>query len=134
VLGRLVLGTGDRSEALVGYFTKYGDGGVDLLPLGGLYKTQVRALGQFLGIAKNVLEKQSSPRLWLGHDAEEELGFAYETLDLILYGLFDLRMPPRVCARAVGTDAAKVERVIAMHRQTAHKRKVPPVGPVVVRG
>jgi len=80
----LVVGTGDKSELMLGYFTKYGDGGADLLPIGGLYKTEVRALGAHLGLPKSILEKPSSPALWKGQTAEGELGFTYEIADRIL--------------------------------------------------
>ena len=80
---RLVMGTGDRSELLLGYFTKYGDGGVDILPIADLYKTEVRRLGEALGINRRIIAKRSSPRLWPGHIAESEIGMSYETIDQI---------------------------------------------------
>ena len=70
LMNRLVVGTGDRSELLLGYFTKYGDGGVDILPIADLYKTEVRRLGEVLGINRRIVAKRSSPRLWPGHVAE----------------------------------------------------------------
>jgi NAD+ synthase len=80
----LVVGTGDKSEFLLGYFTKYGDGGADLFPTGGIYKTDVRLLASHLGIPGEIISKPSSPALWAGHTAEGELGFSYETADGIL--------------------------------------------------
>ncbi len=123
----LVLGTSDRSEILIGYFTKYGDGAVDLLPLGALYKTQVRRLALELGIPENIAYKPSSPRLWPGHEAEEELGMSYEEIDLILYSLFDLGLDPGDVSRETGLSIDKVYRVLDMHRRSRHKRSLPPI-------
>jgi len=69
----LVAGTGDRSEDLIGYFTKYGDGGVDFLPIAHLYKSQVRSLAKYVGISPEIVEKPSSPNLWEGHKATDEI-------------------------------------------------------------
>lgn len=123
----LVLGTGDRSELLIGYYTKYGDGAVDILPLGSLYKTQVRALAKFLGVPQNIVTKPSSPRLWPGHLAEEELGMKYEEIDLILYSLFDLGLSPNDTAKYTGVSLDKVYKVIKMHINSRHKRRLPPI-------
>ncbi len=123
----LVAGTGDRSEILIGYFTKYGDGGVDFLPIGDLYKTQVRWLGGWLGAPERIVSKPSSPQLWRGHRAEEELGIPYERIDLILHAIFDLRMGHDEVRRMFGAD---VDRVLEMHARTAHKRTMPPVARV----
>lgn len=83
----LVAGTGNRSELMLGYFTRYGDGGVDFLPIGGLYKTEVRKLAEELGIPKEIIKKKSSPGLWKGQTAEGELGIRYEKIDKILKGI-----------------------------------------------
>jgi len=85
--GGLVVGTGNRSEILLGYFTKHGDGGADLLPLGGLYKTEVRSLAAKLGIPRQIIRKPPSPALWAGQTAEGELGFTYDEADAILKGI-----------------------------------------------
>ena len=123
----LVLGSGDRSEILIGYYTKYGDGAVDLLPIGCLYKTQVRHLAIHLGIPPKIAHKPSSPRLWPGQMAEEELGLSYTEIDLILYGLFDKGLKPDEVAEATGIELDKVYRVIEMHKKTRHKRALPPI-------
>lgn len=125
-LRRAVLGTGDRSEILLGYFTKYGDGAVDLLPIGGLYKTQVREMARRLGFPK-VAAKESSPRLWPGHTAREELGARYEELDPVLYAIFDLGMPLEEAREAFGRLA---DLVVSRYAASAHKRATPPIGPV----
>ncbi|MCX8194786.1 MAG: NAD+ synthase [Candidatus Micrarchaeota archaeon] len=80
----LVVGTGDKSELMLGYFTKYGDGAADLFPLGGLYKTEVRALARMIGVPKGILQKPPSPALWKGQTAEGELGFSYQEADGVL--------------------------------------------------
>jgi len=80
----LVVGTGDKSEFMLGYFTKYGDGGADLFPIGGLYKTQVQTLAHHIGVPDKIADKPPSPALWAGQTAEKELGFSYEIADAIL--------------------------------------------------
>ena len=72
------------------HFTKYGDGGCDLLPIGDLYKTQVRYLAKYLNIPSRIISKPSSPRLWKDQLAEDEIGFTYEYIDPILHLLVDL--------------------------------------------
>lgn len=80
----LVVGTGNRSELTIGYFTKYGDGGVDLLPIGNLVKTQVKQLAKYLGVPQRIIEKRPSAGLWAGQDDEKEIGVTYEELDICL--------------------------------------------------
>ena len=123
---RVVAGTGDRSEILVGYFTKYGDGGVDILPIGNLYKTQVRELSREIGVPRRIIEKPSSPDLWKGQTAEGELGMSYEELDRILYNVVDR-------GDASGCDKDKVAYVNRLIRRSAHKCAMPPVAEVVYR-
>ncbi|BES82095.1 NAD+ synthase [Pyrodictium abyssi] len=124
--GLLVAGTGDRSEILIGYFTKYGDGAVDFLPIGSLYKSQVRRLALYLGVPESIALKPSSPRLWPGHLAEDELGMKYDEVDLALYALFDLGLSVDEAAEATGLPREKIEKVLEMHRASEHKRKMPP--------
>jgi len=123
----LVIGSGDKSEILIGYFTKYGDGGVDLLPIGDLYKTQVRQLAIGLGVPKKIAYKPSSPRLWPGHMAEDELGLSYEEIDIILYAYHDLGLSEDEIVQRCNISADKVKRVISMVRNSEHKRKMPPI-------
>ncbi len=122
----IVLGTSNKSELLVGYFTKYGDGGSDLLPLGDLYKSQVRSLGEYLGLPEEILAKPPSAGLWQGQTDEEDLGVAYDTLDSVLLG-FELLLSPQRIAERAGTDLATVERIDEMRRTTEHKRNMPRV-------
>lgn len=121
----LVLGTGDRSELLIGYFTKYGDGAADLLPIAALYKLQVRELAKHLGISSKIIDKKSSPRLWKDHTAEEELGLSYEDIDSILYCLFDLKMKREKVNKLF--DKEKVEKVLKLHRNANHKHSMPKI-------
>ena len=86
-LNRIVCGSSDKSETMMGYFTKWGDVAADISPIMDLYKTQVRKLAEHLGIPKELATKPSTPALWPEQFAETELGIKYETLDLILYGL-----------------------------------------------
>jgi NAD+ synthase len=83
-MNRLVLGTSDKSEIILGFFTKYGDGAADILPIADLYKTEVRELAKFLGIPENIIRKPSSPALWNGQTAENEIGYSYEHIDSML--------------------------------------------------
>lgn len=85
-LNYLVVGTGNKTELMVGYFTKYGDGGADILPLGNLLKNQVRELAEYLRIPKKIISKPPSAGLWKGQTDEEEIGVSYEQLDKYLNG------------------------------------------------
>ena len=123
----IVIGTSDRSELLIGYYTKYGDGGADLLPIGALYKTQVRRLALKLGIPENIAFKPSSPGLWPHHLAEEELGLRYEDIDLVLYSVFDLGVEPDKVPSYTGIPYSVVEKVLMLHRRSRHKRVFPPI-------
>ncbi|RJS83999.1 NAD+ synthase [Candidatus Bathyarchaeota archaeon] len=122
----LVVGTGDRSESLIGYFTKYGDGGVDFLPICHLYKTQVRELAEYLGVPKKMAYKPSSPQLYPGHKATDEIPIDYDKLDLILVGLFDLGMKPEEIAEEVNVSKDIIMDVLHRYKSTMHKRTYPP--------
>jgi NAD+ synthase len=128
----LVLGTGDRSEILIGYFTKYGDGATDILPLGDLYKTQVRELARFLKISRSIVEKPSSPRLWIGHTAKDELGLDYDVIDMILHGYFDLKLSKEKIAQELDVQPSKVKLLLERSKLSEHKRKLPPL--IIARG
>lgn len=123
----LVAGTGDKSEDMIGYFTKYGDGGVDLLPIAHLYKTQVRALGAWLDLPARIVQKPSSPQLWSGHLATDEIPIDYNKLDLVLYGLFEAKLTPEDVAKETGVAKEIIEKVKAKHKVSEHKRNYPPM-------
>lgn len=116
-LNYLVAGTGNRSEITLGYYTKYGDGGVDLLPIGGLVKSEVRALARDLGVPAPVIDKAPSAGLWLGQTDEIEMGFSYDALERYL----------AEGSSAVTPDVA--ERIERLTQASSHKRALPPVGP-----
>lgn len=122
----LVVGTGDRSEALIGYFTKYGDGAADFFPIRHLYKTQVRELARYLGVPEKIAYKPSSPQLYPGHRAIDEIPLDYDKLDLVLAGLFDCGMMPSEVSQATGIPLKIVMEVQRRHKETEHKRASPP--------
>jgi NAD+ synthase len=117
--GCLVAGTGNKSELLVGYFTKYGDGGVDVEPLGALYKWQVRELAQVLGVPQSIIDRPPSAGLWAGQTDEDEMGITYETLDRVLAAL--------EAGQTQGIEKAVLDKVRAMIKSSEHKRAMPPV-------
>ncbi len=125
-LDAIVVGTGDKSELLIGYFTKYGDGGVDILPIGDIYKTQLRELAIRLGIPKEIAYKPSSPELWKGHKAEEELGLTYDRIDGILYLFHDLNKK-REEILEYGFQEWEVDLVLERYYKSIHKRSMPPI-------
>ena len=109
--------------------TKYGDGGVDVLPIGHLYKTQVRQLARFLKIPPKIIEKTPSAGLWPGQTDEEELGISYEELDRILHCLHDRRMSINQTVKALKTRKKIVQHVWDLMRASEHKRRLPPMPP-----
>ncbi len=129
---RIVMGTGNKSELACGYFTKMGDGGADFLPIGDLYKTQVREMAAFLGVPKRILEKIPTAGLWPGQTDEGELGIKYGDLDRILLGI-EIHLTPEEIAERAGVDLATVRRVDELVRRNAHKRKTPLIPKVGVR-
>jgi NAD+ synthase len=124
MMGRVVMGTGNKSEILVGYFTKFGDGGVDFSPIGDLYKTEVRELARTVGIPGNIIDKVPSAGLWQGQTDEGELGISYERLDQILLG-FEMLMNNDEISRRTGIDVEMVEEIWNKHLASVHKRKTP---------
>ncbi|MFH0749104.1 MAG: NAD+ synthase [Candidatus Bathyarchaeota archaeon] len=123
----LVVGTGDRSEALIGFFTKYGDGGADLFPIMHLYKTQVRELAQYLGVPEKISQKPSSPQLYPGHKATDEIPLDYDKLDPILIGLFDRKFDVRTVSNRTNVSLELVNEVLHRFDISKHKRDFPPL-------
>jgi len=112
-LNYMVVGSSNRDELSIGYFTKYGDGGVDIQPLGNLLKGQVRELAQFLGVPRPIINKPPSAGLWEGQTDEEELGLGYDELDRYL-----------ASGEASGALKKRIESMIVASR---HKRQPPPL-------
>jgi NAD+ synthase len=115
----LVLGSGNKTELAVGYFTKWGDGGVDLQPLGDLNKTQVWKLARELGVPQEVVERPPTAGLWPGQTDEGEMGITYRELDRVLAAI-------EVCD-TVGVESVTLEKVQGMVARSAHKRAMPPI-------
>ncbi len=123
LLDRMVIGTGNKTELLLGYFTKYGDGGVDIEPIGDLYKTRVRGLSRYLGVPDRIIEKTPAAGLWPGQTDESDLGVSYEMADQILTLLVDEKrniseithkFPPEI-----------VDKLAARISSSGHKRMPP---------
>ncbi len=118
----LVLGSSDKSEHLIGYFTKFGDGASDLTPIISLYKLQVRGIAKYLGVPDNIISKKSSPHLWKDHEAEEELGASYEEVDSILYCLFEKKLSVDETAKTTQIEKSIVEKIHKLNINSEHKR------------
>ncbi|RKZ14296.1 NAD(+) synthetase [bacterium] len=124
--GALVLGTGNRTEGLLGYTTLYGDNACGLNPLGQLYKTEIRLLADFLDLPRVVLDKAPSADLWQGQADEDELGFTYAQADAILHALVDEGLGLERVA-ALGHAPELVQRIAARMAAMTFKRISPPV-------
>jgi len=120
---RMVVGTGNKTELLLGYFTKYGDGGVDIEPIGGLYKTQVRSLARHLGIPDRIIEKIPTAGLWGGQTDEKEIGMSYETADRILSMLVDEKQHISAVKKIFSHEL--VDRLTLLLNANKHKRMLP---------
>ncbi len=115
----IVVGTGNKSESMIGYFTKYGDGGVDLLPIVDLYKHEVRAVASHIGVPQSVIERPPSAGLWQGQTDEDEIGLTYDQLDRALTAIES--------ENTSSIDQAVMERVQSLHEGSAHKRSPIPM-------
>lgn len=122
----LPIGTGNKTEILLGYTTLYGDSASALNPLGDLYKTQVRQLAKSIGVPQVILDKPPTADLWLGQTDEGELGFTYAEVDQLLFLLVDQRYRPEDCVEA-GFDESFVRAVLERVRQNQFKRLMPPI-------
>jgi len=125
----LPVGTGNKTELLLGYTTLYGDSACALNPLGDLYKTQVRQLARALGVPEVILQKPPSADLWAGQTDEGELGFTYAAVDQLLFLLVDQRYSPEECV-AAGFEAEFVRRVVDRVRRNHFKRLLPPIAKI----
>lgn len=128
----LVVGTGNKTEILLGYSTLYGDSACALNPLGDLYKTQLRQMAQALGVPEAIIQKPPSADLWVGQTDEGELGFTYEEVDKVLYLLVDQRYTPEECVEA-GFAPDFVVKVVERVRRNQFKRVLPPIAKLTNR-
>ncbi len=124
LMRRMVVGTGNKTELLLGYFTKYGDGGVDIEPIGDLYKTHVRALSRYMGVPGRIIEKTPTAGLWPGQTDEGELGVTYEVADNILAMIVDEKKELSDVKKVF--PAYQVDRLVALMNANKHKRQVAP--------
>jgi NAD+ synthase len=128
----LVIGTSNKTELLLGYGTIHGDMAHALNPLGDLYKTQVFAMARALDLPQRVVEKPPSADLWEGQSDEQELGFQYAVVDMLLYHLVDERRT-REELRALGFDDAFMDLVGARLRDNQYKRRLPIIAKLSTR-
>ena len=124
-MNRIVIGTGNKTEILLGYFTKYGDGGVDLEPIGGLYKTEVWELSRRLGIPEPLITKKPSAGLWAGQTDEAELGISYVKVDEVLK-MLEQNEDPETIQSTLEVSAEQLNSVMKRIQSSEHKRKAPP--------
>lgn len=122
-LNRIVCGSSDKSETMMGYFTKWGDVASDIMPIMDLYKTQVKELAEHIGVPKEIIAKPPTPALWPGQTAEEELGLKYEALDLILYGLEHFMKEAEI-AEQLNIEEKAVHKVKQRWLDAEHKRRM----------
>ncbi|AEN06354.1 NAD+ synthase [Halolamina sp.] len=124
---RIVLGTGNRSEAMTGYFTKYGDQAVDCNPIGDLYKQQVRQLAGHVGVPHELVMQTPTAEMWAGQTDAEEMGMNYDHLDAVLALHIDGRLSKSATVRYLdGVTEAHVDRVVELVEGSDHKRSMPP--------
>jgi NAD+ synthase len=128
----LVVGTGNKTEILLGYSTLFGDSAHALNPIGDMYKAQIRQLSQAVGVPQPILDKAPSADLWSGQTDEAELGFTYEEADKLLFLLVDQRYSPEECVEA-GFDRKFVQTVLRRVRRNHFKRVMPPVAKITSR-
>jgi len=122
----VVLGTGNRAEAMTGYYTKYGDQAVDCNPIGNLYKCQVRQLARELGVPEDLVTRTPSAGMWEGQTDEAEMGLGYDELDAILALHVDGPLSKSATRRTLGVPDAAIERVVDLYEGSRHKRATPP--------
>lgn len=121
-LGGVVVGTSNKSELMIGYFTKRGDGAADIYPIGDLYKTQVYKLAEYLGVPEKIIKKEPSAGLRPGQKDEKDIGLDYRTLDLILKGL-EMFYTPKEISEELNVPLETVLRVRDMVMRSRHKRR-----------
>jgi NAD+ synthase len=128
----MVIGTSNKTEALLGYTTLWGDMASAVNPIGDLYKTQVRALSAYLGVPQEIIAKAPTADLWTGQTDESELGFTYEEADRLLYHMVDLRWSREELAN-LGFTLDLIDRVMRMVRNSQYKRRIPLIAKISPR-
>ena len=128
----LVIGTSNKSELLIGYWTKWGDGGTDFLPIGDLYKTQVFELGKILGIPSEILLRKPTAELWPDQTDEQEFGFTYQELDSVLFELESFHSVSQINEKT-GISIEKISKIKGLIQASIHKRVFPPVCKIGIR-
>ncbi|MGB9608567.1 MAG: NAD+ synthase [bacterium] len=121
----LVLGTGNKTEWLLGYTTRWGDSACDLAPILDLYKTQVRQLAKAIGVPEKIIKKVPSAGLWPGQTDEGELGFTYEDVDRLLYNMMDKGLSRRELID-MGFSPDFIDKVVERVNRMSFKRQLPP--------
>jgi NAD+ synthase len=122
----LVVGTGNKTEILLGYTTLYGDSACAINPIGDLYKTQVRQLARAIGCPEEIINKPPSADLWADQTDEGELGFTYTEVDKLLFSLVDQRFTPEECMEE-GFEESFIRKVVERVRRNQFKRVLPPI-------
>ncbi len=125
--GKIVLGTSNKTELLLGYGTKFGDMAADIYPIGDLYKTQVWQLAEYIGIPTEIIRKKPSAGLWKGQTDEEELGHTYYEIDRVLFALVELELSVRETAELLNLSVESVEDIYRRIIRSEHKRKPPTI-------
>ncbi len=125
-MNRIVMGTGNKTEILLGYYTKYGDGGVDLEPIGGLYKTDVWELSRKIGIPESLVAKKPSAGLWAGQTDEADLGISYLKLDKAL-DMLEQNKDPQTILTSLDISSEQLNSVLNRIEKNRHKRTSPPI-------
>ena len=123
---RVVLGTGNRAEAMTGYYTKYGDQAVDCNPIGTLYKQQVRQLAAHVGVPRDLVMREPTAGMWEDQTDAAEMGVDYDTVDAILAVHVDGGLSRAATIRELDVPADAVDRVVELYEASAHKRSMPP--------
>lgn len=121
----LVNGTGNKSEIVIGYFTKYGDGACDIEPIGDLYKTDVYELAKYLNVPQEIIDKPPRAGLWNNQTDEDEIGMTYELLDKILYRYIEKDIAAESIAEELDIDVDEINDIIDRVQRNQHKSKVP---------
>ena len=123
---RMVIGTGNKTEIMLGYYTKYGDGGVDIEPIGDLYKTEVMELSRMVGVPEGIITKPPTAGLWVGQTDEEELGISYVVVDKMLEMLLDGKDPEYI-QNILGVSGEQMDSIIQRISANIHKSQAPPI-------